>query len=390
MDLGKRERTEHRYAEERLSAYLDGELTPQERLAVEQHLGRCQACRWNLHTLQQTVRLVAGLPTVPIPRAFTIPVATRPARAPQPRWSLPLLQGATALVALLLVVVVAGDLILTGLLPTAVPRTAVSYEQALPTTPAPSTVAQVPEGIGGEGTIPRETVAVEKRMVASPSPPPGEGAQAALPTEGPQTALPTEALPDTSTTGTPPPLPLPADAQAEAAIPPTATESVLQGESPPAGARIAITETETVAGRLPAPEPTITEAPAGEQEAKVAVSEIEATEMAAGEQAVTETEEMLAAAPLPTETGITVEAYGYEAPPQAQPPEPPALAGPTPLALVQEQVPAAKTGYEERGRAPLSDSAVVWLGVAEIALLVAFILLASATLLAMIRQHRTR
>ncbi len=381
MDLGKRERTEHRYAEERLSAYLDGELTPQERLAVEQHLARCQACCWNLHTLQQTVRLVAGLPTVPIPRAFTIPVATRPARAPQPRWSLPLLQGATVLVALLLVIVVAGDLMLTGLLPSAAPRTAVSYEQALPATPMPSTVGQVPEGIGGGGPIPRETVAVEKPMAAPPSPTPGEGTQA---------ALPTEALPDTSTTGTPPPLPLPADAQAEAAISPTATESALQGESPPAGARIAITETETVASRLLTLKPTITEASAGEQEAKVATHEVEATEKAVGEQAVTETEEMLAAAPLPTEAGGTVEAYGYEVAPQAQPPEPPAPAGPTPLALVQEQVPAAETGSEERGRAPLSDSAVVWLGAAEIALLAAFILLASATLLVMIRQHRTR
>jgi anti-sigma factor RsiW len=34
-------KTEHQWVEERLSAYLDGELSSRERDAVEHHLARC-------------------------------------------------------------------------------------------------------------------------------------------------------------------------------------------------------------------------------------------------------------------------------------------------------------------------------------------------------------
>lgn len=390
MDLGKRQRTEHRYTEERLSAYLDGELTPQERVAVEQHLASCQTCRWNLHTLQQTVHLVAGLPTIPIPRAFTIPVTTRRARAPRRSWSLPLLQGATALVALLLVVVVAGDLLLTGLLPATTSRTAVNHDQALPAISMPTAVAQVPEEVRPQETIARETA--DKLAVATPSLP--AQAPASLPEEI-QAVIPTEAPPATSlpaetqaaiSTETPPPVPLPADAPAKAALPPTATESAPLGGGPPAGEGAAITETETTAVRLLAPGPAVTETVVSKVEAtEEAVRAAKAMEAAVSEERVTETEKLPATAlPTPTEAEATFEASGYQAAPQTQPTEPPAPAEPTVVSLVQERTPAVETGRE------LSDSAVVWLGVAEIALLAAFVLLASATLLAMIRQRRIR
>lgn len=109
--------TEHRYTEERLSAYLDGELPAKERAAVDRHLATCRACRMNLETLRQTVRWTRGLTPVPLPRAFTIPVPARPVRAARPAFATPLLRAATIAVALLFFVAVAGDFALTGLAP---------------------------------------------------------------------------------------------------------------------------------------------------------------------------------------------------------------------------------------------------------------------------------
>jgi anti-sigma factor RsiW len=42
---------------ERLSDYIDGELSPAERLAVEAHVAGCIACLACLQTLQRTVAL---------------------------------------------------------------------------------------------------------------------------------------------------------------------------------------------------------------------------------------------------------------------------------------------------------------------------------------------
>jgi hypothetical protein len=135
-------KTDHRWVEERLSAYLDGELPSQEQQSVGRHLATCQACRWQFDTLQQTVQWTRGLPSVPVPRVFTIQAAAQPARPPRRRPSfIPLLQGATALVALLLVVVVAGDIMLAGIMPASMPQQAVMLEQA----PADVEVTQVVE-----------------------------------------------------------------------------------------------------------------------------------------------------------------------------------------------------------------------------------------------------
>jgi anti-sigma factor RsiW len=107
---------EHGYFEERLSAYLDGELTPREVEAVEHHLETCPECQWDLETIRQTVQWTRELPTLTVPRVFTIPVSAEPERPARRRWSfLPALQGATALIALLLVFAVAGDLMFGNL-----------------------------------------------------------------------------------------------------------------------------------------------------------------------------------------------------------------------------------------------------------------------------------
>jgi hypothetical protein len=110
--LGKWRKPEHQWVEESLSAYLDGELTSAQKSRVEQHLQECQACAQNLATLQQTVSLLKELPEKPAPRSFAIRPATVKAKraAAPPAWGYGLLKGATAMAALLLVLLVGGDL----------------------------------------------------------------------------------------------------------------------------------------------------------------------------------------------------------------------------------------------------------------------------------------
>jgi len=106
-------KTEHGFFEERLSSYLDGELASHEHEAVEHHLKTCSACQWELETLAQTIQWTRELPTLQVPRVFTVPVPAEPARSSVRRRNfLPVLQGATALIAVLLVFAVAGDLML--------------------------------------------------------------------------------------------------------------------------------------------------------------------------------------------------------------------------------------------------------------------------------------
>lgn len=155
--LGTQKQTEHQYFEEQLSAYLDGELPPREREEMEQHLSTCPSCRWSLETLRQTVQWTSELPTLRVPRTFMIPVPAEPARARR-RWRLvPVLQGATALVALLLVFVIAGDVMLTGSLPLSAP--------ALPVVSL-STEATMPVEAPAPGAVVVETVVVEKEAEA--------------------------------------------------------------------------------------------------------------------------------------------------------------------------------------------------------------------------------
>lgn len=134
--------TEHGYFEERLSAYLDGELTLREVEAVEQHLETCPDCQWNLETLGQTIRWTRELPTLTVPRVFTIPVSAEPERRTRRRWSfLPVLQGATALLAVLLVFAVAGDLMFGNLSTGSAPDIALQQEAA-PLSMEPTQVAE--------------------------------------------------------------------------------------------------------------------------------------------------------------------------------------------------------------------------------------------------------
>jgi hypothetical protein len=111
--LGKWRKSEHQWVEESLSAYLDGELSSPDRARVEKHLQQCEACAENLATLRQTVSLLKELPVVQAPRSFAVRrAAVEVKRAAPPAWGYGLLKGATALAALLLVLLIGGDLAL--------------------------------------------------------------------------------------------------------------------------------------------------------------------------------------------------------------------------------------------------------------------------------------
>lgn len=74
------------WVEERLSEYLDGTLSPQERASVEAHLKQSARARASLESLRWTVNLVKQTPAPALPRQFTLPVTQRAPARGAPAW----------------------------------------------------------------------------------------------------------------------------------------------------------------------------------------------------------------------------------------------------------------------------------------------------------------
>jgi hypothetical protein len=104
---------EHTYVEKRLSAYVDDEVSGRERRRIEAHLAHCEACRADLRALRWTVGLLQQAPQVRAPRRFVVREADLAGTSRSMRRMSPLAvtQWATAVVALLLVLVLGGDLL---------------------------------------------------------------------------------------------------------------------------------------------------------------------------------------------------------------------------------------------------------------------------------------
>jgi hypothetical protein len=91
---------------QRLSAYLDRRLSPEDQRRVKQHLADCHGCQEELRSLEATVALLHLLPQVSPSRSFRIaqPEPTR-------RWTpVPALRLATAGAAMLLIMAFTADL----------------------------------------------------------------------------------------------------------------------------------------------------------------------------------------------------------------------------------------------------------------------------------------
>lgn len=189
--LSRRKKTEHRWVEESLSAYMDGELSPADRARVEEHLQRCKSCTQNLRTLQHTVRLVRELPAMSAPRSFAVrPAVTRarPVRA-APSWGYGVLKGATAIAALLLMLLIGGDLAwhVVGTPLTPMAPAAQAPEVAWAPSPEPSVAPSAAE----EETMLGQAKETEPSDLEQMVPAPGEPTQ---PADG-YTAPPAEVSP---------------------------------------------------------------------------------------------------------------------------------------------------------------------------------------------------
>lgn len=111
-----RQRRDHRFAQENLSAYLDGELAAGETARVEAHLRRCPACQRELHALRQTALLLRRAPRPALPRSFVLPASAAGAQARYRRWQVGygLVRAASVAVALLLVALLSTEALLSA------------------------------------------------------------------------------------------------------------------------------------------------------------------------------------------------------------------------------------------------------------------------------------
>jgi anti-sigma factor RsiW len=74
----------HRRFQERLSAYMDGELAQRDVRSVQTHLESCESCRREMAGLRVASAAMREMPDVDVPRSFALKPAdvARPATQP--------------------------------------------------------------------------------------------------------------------------------------------------------------------------------------------------------------------------------------------------------------------------------------------------------------------
>lgn len=222
-------------SDELLSAYLDDEVSAQERAQIERALAQDPDTAWRLNALRQTVALVKELPRLTLPRSFTLseadiaPRAQTSARAPwwRPLLAPLLLRNATAIAALLFAVLMLGDLAPRLASPAAPPQAVMLKAPAMEdadATPAPSDVtarSAAPQPTGQPDAIAAQTTPLpeatpEAAVSASGSP----GQDGATPPAPPAPAVDASGpMVTTAPAGTAPVLELAAPADSAAAAP---------------------------------------------------------------------------------------------------------------------------------------------------------------------------
>lgn len=182
---------------DRLSAYLDNQLSPREKARLEARLAQDAELKGVLDDLRGVKRALRILPILKVPRNFTLTAAQAGQRAPA---RYPVLQFAAALASLAFVVVFAGDLAL-GLSAgsgAAAPAPEVAAVQQSSAADAGSATESAPPPTVEEGA---RTLAA---MAPSETPSPESGPSAKLsaaPTETPAAAFSGTPLPPPSGIG---------------------------------------------------------------------------------------------------------------------------------------------------------------------------------------------
>ena len=169
--------TEHAWARDNLSAYLDEMLEGGQRSRLERHLGECTACRAEMEGLRHTIGLLHLVPELALPRSFLVPLSeARPQVAPQRAWGFPAMRAASVVASFLLVVAFSSNLAFRA-----------GYLGGAPASQAPPQVAMmreaesVMEAQAPPGTVTAEdsakempvarAVRVEKEVVQDTPPP---------------------------------------------------------------------------------------------------------------------------------------------------------------------------------------------------------------------------
>lgn len=107
--LTKRGEKNSERRQEALSAYLDGELSAREQTRIEQELAQDATLRVELAELRRTVQMVRSLPTLPVPRSFTLDPAIYGRTKPRRVRLYPIVRAATVLAMALFVFMTAGS-----------------------------------------------------------------------------------------------------------------------------------------------------------------------------------------------------------------------------------------------------------------------------------------
>ena len=183
-------RGEHGWVNDNLSAYLDDVLNKRDRAKVARHLASCASCRADLEGLEHTINLLRLVPAVPLPRSFLVPLAeAQPQAVPKLGWAVPAMRTASALVTLLFVIALSGNLLFqTGWMTASAPEPemmitaqdepVVETEALAPSEePVARSLAVETAPVTVEVELPvmaqaQETVAVEKEIVIAERLPP--------------------------------------------------------------------------------------------------------------------------------------------------------------------------------------------------------------------------
>lgn len=190
MVCGKfKQRRDHRYAQENLSAYLDGELAAGEMARVEAHLRRCPNCQQELRSLRETALLLRCAPQRAVPRSFALPASAGRAQARYRRWqvSYGLVRTASVAVALLLVMLLSAEALLSAGL-VSLPTHSVAREQMRVVLVAPPEAPVSDAAAPAMAPAPTEALIADKVAIGAAS----EGQPLAVAT--PEAAI-TEAAP---------------------------------------------------------------------------------------------------------------------------------------------------------------------------------------------------